>query len=1467
MQVKPFGDISKLNKENFLPEKSNDGRFTNIRFINPMVTYPNAHYRDLVEPTLHFGSSNVIDTAPKTTRKKRRILALDFPTVAAYKGYRLDRYQRTAVDSLKEGHDVIVSAPTGTGKTLIAEEIILYNLRHGKQTFYTAPLKALVDDKFDEFKKEFGKDKVARLTGDYKTENALKYPVVVMTTEVYRNMVLNQVARNTKSSPRTAIFDEIHSMGDLERGTVWEESIMASPHNTQILGLSATVSNANKITKWLERIHTPKGKKAILVSVPREKRHVPLHYFAYNPDTPGKLFDLEQDGISQEIFTNSTTTNEKLSPRQIEALDELTEIYNHNPVIQGRKVLNRIRSKDCPKTEGEFSAIVNDLAKKAGVDISPEDTKSITSALVANNKSAESVITSAVRNYRLIDFTTLSDLTAEQRTTIENLGLIAESLDKKGKLQKKIIPVAYSFLTNIEGVNNQRYNYDYVVNNIKNRLKLLAIPDAEALAERIAAPFKARKPNALIGFIKSISINKEDGILFENDAEKIISKKLMDTLRKQGLSERDAEVRAAACTEQIRKAFCSVYDNPKIDTISKAVRYSSSQYVTKHLIKVPHSKNIPAHTLEQIKNALSPEQVKMLSLFGFILNSKAVDGITRVQDIEKQVANNNNFLKGIKFLSLYSKQKIKTKEEFIEQIITPRFNKFRTNIQQRIKDGLAKAKSQSEIQIYKELQQYMDAEFSDKKVSGNSRMVMDAILTKQPGKVINTREILTKLIVSEEARESHYTSPERFMFKLSRRHRGNTTKQTAQLRELGSALIYKQIDKGMFVFNRLKKTSKFSTTEHLKKALKKIMKDLHIPDVDEKLENIVKYLTIPLTEEEISRTRAEIISKQVKGKIDLKVGEIKKTTGEQARALQKLALLYEYLDSAHPFKSKSPNNGMINLMHLTTTGQDTEAFKKDLEELLISIQEPMPKQKAASIAKRLQSKIPNKGLETSLSTMPVSAGRRTDYMPDLIATLNKAKILPGLFFIPSRRRCGETLKACTQDTTADLLTPEEKVRANEIIEEHMRRGELLDTKFEHIRTLLLRGYAVHHAGKMPAYKALVQDLANEGLSKATFATDTLAAGINYPVKASVITSLHQPEGTTAGGITLRLSKATEVQQKTGRAGRRGRDTEGYGIFVIRNADELHTAVDLAERMPEPVESHYRPSYGLVANLLMSNPSLQNLDAHFSKSFLVEECADADGKEQIVHQLKSRTDDIACIMLDKGYLEKIDDYGRYRVTAKGQIASMIKGVNELFLTELVTNPNLLDIENIDSSMFAGIVSSMTYDSSSIHQKLKNNSTRPIIDAYTAAPQAMRAVLDNGLSVKLAEIIKKEREIEDRNPLLSGTPNTSLKRSFISFNKWMAPFVYQWARCPKTSNMTEFWEEITGVMKDGELLKDSADFTRTISNTVDVLTQIENIIGYIDDKDLYIELNLDPIKLDRMKGLTKKALKEISKIRLH
>ncbi|HEY9735332.1 MAG TPA: DEAD/DEAH box helicase [Trichocoleus sp.] len=189
----------------------------------------------------------------------------------------LDEFQLQAVEALDQEKSVVVCAPTGSGKTLIGEYAIYRALDHGKRVFYTTPLKALSNQKLRDFRDQFGAENVGLLTGDSSINRDA--PVVVMTTEIFRNMLYGTRIGETGTTLQeveAVVLDECHYMNDRQRGTVWEESIIYCPPEIQLLALSATVENSDQLTDWLQRVHGP---TSLIYS---DFRPVPLQFHYYS---------------------------------------------------------------------------------------------------------------------------------------------------------------------------------------------------------------------------------------------------------------------------------------------------------------------------------------------------------------------------------------------------------------------------------------------------------------------------------------------------------------------------------------------------------------------------------------------------------------------------------------------------------------------------------------------------------------------------------------------------------------------------------------------------------------------------------------------------------------------------------------------------------------------------------------------------------------------------------------------------------------------------------------------------------------------------------------------------------------------------------------------------------------------------------------------------------------------------------
>jgi ATP-dependent RNA helicase HelY len=199
----------------------------------------------------------------RAEQQRRKSIAGQF---AGTLPFDLDPFQIQALDALEKGDNVLVAAPTGAGKTVVADfAVFLAQHRHLK-AFYTTPIKALSNQKFHELSRLYGSENVGLLTGDISINSTA--PIVVMTTEVLRNMLYER--SETLTDLQYVVLDEIHYLGDKFRGQVWEEVIIHLPLSVKIIGLSATVSNIEDFGAWIRSV---RGKTALIVS---ENRPVPL---------------------------------------------------------------------------------------------------------------------------------------------------------------------------------------------------------------------------------------------------------------------------------------------------------------------------------------------------------------------------------------------------------------------------------------------------------------------------------------------------------------------------------------------------------------------------------------------------------------------------------------------------------------------------------------------------------------------------------------------------------------------------------------------------------------------------------------------------------------------------------------------------------------------------------------------------------------------------------------------------------------------------------------------------------------------------------------------------------------------------------------------------------------------------------------------------------------------------------------
>ena len=212
--------------------------------------------------------------------------------------FELDSFQIEACFAIEEGKGVLVAAPTGAGKTIVGEFAAYLAVEQNKKCFYTTPIKALSNQKYQEFVERFGEDRVGLLTGDNSVNSDAE--ILVMTTEVLRNMLYTN--SSSLLNLGYVVMDEVHYLADKFRGAVWEEVLIHLMESVQVISLSATVSNAEEFGEWLQAV---RGDTAVIVS---ENRPVPLYQHVL---IGNRLIDL---------FNDEGTVNQALFKSEREAL-------------------------------------------------------------------------------------------------------------------------------------------------------------------------------------------------------------------------------------------------------------------------------------------------------------------------------------------------------------------------------------------------------------------------------------------------------------------------------------------------------------------------------------------------------------------------------------------------------------------------------------------------------------------------------------------------------------------------------------------------------------------------------------------------------------------------------------------------------------------------------------------------------------------------------------------------------------------------------------------------------------------------------------------------------------------------------------------------------------------------------------------------------------------------------------------
>lgn len=261
--------------------------------------------------------------------------------------FEYSEFQKIAIQSIEDGHHTLITAHTGSGKTLPAEYAIKFFTEKGKKVIYTSPIKALSNQKYNDFTKKFPDLKIGLLTGDNKHNPGAD--VLIMTTEILQNNLFNKrqslpldFAIDMDNDLACVVFDEVHYIDDAERGTVWEQSMILLPNHVQFIMLSATIGEKEKFAGWIERI---KEKKVVICGT--NERVVPLHFYSFFTAHPKAYETLTQQN---KLFLES-----KLN--KLELIKDSSG-YKENTLTLNKKCLEFIKNKEIHK-----KYVINEVCK------------------------------------------------------------------------------------------------------------------------------------------------------------------------------------------------------------------------------------------------------------------------------------------------------------------------------------------------------------------------------------------------------------------------------------------------------------------------------------------------------------------------------------------------------------------------------------------------------------------------------------------------------------------------------------------------------------------------------------------------------------------------------------------------------------------------------------------------------------------------------------------------------------------------------------------------------------------------------------------------------------------------------------------------------------------------------------------------------------------------------------------------
>jgi superfamily II RNA helicase len=528
--------------------------------------------------------------------------------------------------------------------------------------------------------------------------------------------------------------------------------------------------------------------------------------------------------------------------------------------------------------------------------------------------------------------------------------------------------------------------------------------------------------------------------------------------------------------------------------------------------------------------------------------------------------------------------------------------------------------------------------------------------------------------------------------------------------------------------------------------------------------------------------------------------------------------------------------------------------KKLSEDEAAAISESLVENDSRTINPSIQSLQANYTNEDSLPTI------------ELIRTLSKQDMLPAIFFIFSKKSCDKQVERYIEYTKKSgcksLLTEKEQKQVKKIIKEYNDKGIFLGANFDPKGLLL--GVAAHHAGMLPGYRDLVEQLFQKKLIKVVFATETLSAGINMPTRTTDITSLMKPDNSdltkkqnnnqqNSDKSALRCLTSTELKQMTGRAGRRGIDTIGNVIILNSSNNALDQAVNLIKSDPDPIKSNFKPSYSFLSFFLNHNENMQDITQIVEKSFLLDSVKSnniLNAKNSVIYDF----DRIKNIFKKRGFIElKPGTTNSWNVTPLGQLASKARGINEVLLSELVYNAKL---NGLSPEGFAAVIATMKQDRvPNLQENIDFSDFYKIFKKQGFADQFEEIKNDINYIKNLSSEIDIAQIKEGLNE-----PKTQIDVAIV-------PYIFMWANaCKRTNDQDkekcyQAWENVVTALQKDRIITYEGQFAKNINSTIDILNQIQSLSNNMKSR---FKPDTDEFKLyKKQEYLAKEAVKSLKK----